>query len=1600
MALRQLDQTIAQPFQPGEIIAWDSFPESLRATPDAIAGIAQMCVSTTTASLCADPHVDAEAKRAAIADELNRIVLEELLFKAELPAAGRQTLSRLAKQLGDDEEGRRRASIHVVSKCFAPHLRIEPYPGPSPFQERDAYRFFGRETKAAEIVSRVISNRVVLVHAPSGAGKTSLLNTRVVPQLKEAGCRVLPPTRFRGPKLSAQIDNPFMYQALTAWDPTSNACPNRTLSEFLAERFPDEDEFEPIVAIFDQFEELFTFYGEAWRKRKDLFCQFRDALDRNRSLRLLLLIREDFTAKLARFAPVLPDRLSIRIELDRLGEQPALDAICGPLERTKRRFAPGVAESLVQTLMRVEDQEESDSEFVEPVQLQVVCHKLWEDLDERERAGEEILEITRDALGDATSLTKALGEYYDKCLASAIVGTSVSEGRLRTWFDNYLITPSHTKGVVLQEGEMVGDLPVEIAKSLESHYLLRSEPRGGHRLFELSHDRFVSAILDSNAKFQRQLVEQAGKKYQKLLAKSAAWEAERGSAGQRAVRYFDRSELRDAHHFLGIMESAGVEPQEHFLESVERSDEAERRREERRKKYLMYAAVAIVICLTTLVYTTLKSWKLATQTVSELLVDTGDARATRFGEIPHAQLLFNESARRVALIGAEAPAGLDIRRNLMWSQLAQPLEMFTHKEQLRALMRHDGKLLLANLGGKLAAWRIDDSGIAADIDHAEVITNESDGELQRIEWQSAGTLFLTSHQLPAESPDSAPKYQLTLWDSAKLRAISSTGPLHDKPVRMGVSADGAYYYAVLRHPTTLADTLVVHSVQENTSRTIAPPRDDQQAAKTFSSPTTISAVEFLPPDTATGDILYADTDNSTWIHRGGTQTNPGTHTNLTDLFNKAYPDDAPSPCTAVATSPDGNLLVTGHMGHVRIWYHRELQQLDHPLVFGIGAESPVTQLTFSANGERLGAIANGIGYVWDLGNSSPQTEESLTVIPHGATLYDIAFSADGTLAATAGRDRTVRIWELMPNQKWRPACAPLFHPGTATRVMFHADGARVFTESGGTGNDSNFAAIWQLPPIALKPPRTVIGDSVGWASLAQAPEAIATHNHDGAKLLTFGERRSEIEASLDGATFASASLSRDHLLVGSDTGQVAIFATSAPDKLVAQFSQNAQLTGPNTEKFVSGIIDSMQRRAVVFSSENSRLHVRMYDWSQGDFSLIGEPIVRAEQLHHAAFAPSGQRLLWTTSGLENGKGHLHFIEFDNTAPGTAKFSHQEAIADETVLHASFNESESRVIASTKHDNALLIDVSNMEILREFQHTADVTFAMLKTIRWNGRPQEIAVTCSEDSSARVWNATTGKPLSNELAHEGYVTHAAIDSNRQLLVTAGLDGAVRIWSLPQGEVIGLLYTGQPVRRVGVRDSEVVAVSSDSEELSGGPAQFWRWTISGVPMIEFPTVEENDYLELLACHSLTGTELVRMESAMVRRRWHRLRKLVQNVPRAPHTMQSAQPDAGVAYSHLREILGQQQAAEKEAAENEKRAQLAQEQADERAKVELAEVKRSALDLWKENKEQANLIAKLKTELAAAKHQSASQYRMNSRSKYNAGPSYSLPAPSLAPR
>src|SRR5262245_53095211 len=70
-----------------------------------------------------------------------------------------------------------------------------PYKGPDSYQVEDAALFFGRAQDAEQLVARILSSRLTLLHAQSGAGKTSLLNALVIPALEEKGwipVRVLP----------------------------------------------------------------------------------------------------------------------------------------------------------------------------------------------------------------------------------------------------------------------------------------------------------------------------------------------------------------------------------------------------------------------------------------------------------------------------------------------------------------------------------------------------------------------------------------------------------------------------------------------------------------------------------------------------------------------------------------------------------------------------------------------------------------------------------------------------------------------------------------------------------------------------------------------------------------------------------------------------------------------------------------------------------------------------------------------------------------------------------------------------------------------------------------------------------------------------------------------------------------------------------------------------------------------------------------------------------------------------------------------------------------------------------------------------------------
>jgi len=62
--------------------------------------------------------------------------------------------------------------------------QANPYPGLTPFDERDAALFFGRDREIEEVLQRLTSRRLLAVIGVSGCGKSSLIRAGVIPILR------------------------------------------------------------------------------------------------------------------------------------------------------------------------------------------------------------------------------------------------------------------------------------------------------------------------------------------------------------------------------------------------------------------------------------------------------------------------------------------------------------------------------------------------------------------------------------------------------------------------------------------------------------------------------------------------------------------------------------------------------------------------------------------------------------------------------------------------------------------------------------------------------------------------------------------------------------------------------------------------------------------------------------------------------------------------------------------------------------------------------------------------------------------------------------------------------------------------------------------------------------------------------------------------------------------------------------------------------------------------------------------------------------------------------------------------------------------------
>ena len=387
-----------------------------------------------------------------------------------------------------------------------------PYIGPRTFKEDERDRFYGREREANELLARVLSEQEIVFYAQSGAGKSSLVNTCLIPDLKKKSFEVLLGRVGGDAPAGLEVENIFVFNLLRSMstsDVNVNTLANQNLSEFLVPtaNVPPASEgrgSKRRALIIDQFEEIFSTHHEAWEKRTEFFEQLAQALEADPRLRVILVMREDYIASLDPYAGILPNQFRTRYYMQRLEQAAALKAVKEPVKGKdfSRPYEAGAAEKLVDDLRTIKvikpdgTPDVGVGQFVEPLYLQVICYELWNNLPA------DGTTITRKNVDDAGDVSTSLGNYYARRVATIAQTENVYEGKIRKWFTDELISPTGIRNMVLQEpGETSANLENRVIRALSD--LVRAEQRGASTFYELTHDRLVEPILANNKKWEK-----------------------------------------------------------------------------------------------------------------------------------------------------------------------------------------------------------------------------------------------------------------------------------------------------------------------------------------------------------------------------------------------------------------------------------------------------------------------------------------------------------------------------------------------------------------------------------------------------------------------------------------------------------------------------------------------------------------------------------------------------------------------------------------------------------------------------------------------------------------------------------------------------------------------------------------------------------------------------------------------------------------------------------------------------------------------------------------------------------------------------------------
>ncbi len=232
------------------------------------------------------------------------------------------------------------------------------------------------------LLDKVLANRLTLLFAASGVGKSSLLQAGLIPLLQEQqGDDVVYFFQWAG-DAGSELKHAIVKQLRGVLPDDHVADFSLPLAEFICRYSLFSDK---LVIVLDQFEEFFHY--RRLREEAEPFLRDLAAALHDPTTVFILSMREDFALELDALKPFYPALFDNFFRLERLSPQAAQEAIEKPLEPLGFRYEPDLLQQLVKHLSRREHIDRYGLEAalslqkaplrVEPPHLQIICSELW-----------------------------------------------------------------------------------------------------------------------------------------------------------------------------------------------------------------------------------------------------------------------------------------------------------------------------------------------------------------------------------------------------------------------------------------------------------------------------------------------------------------------------------------------------------------------------------------------------------------------------------------------------------------------------------------------------------------------------------------------------------------------------------------------------------------------------------------------------------------------------------------------------------------------------------------------------------------------------------------------------------------------------------------------------------------------------------------------------------------------------------------------------------------------------------------------------------------------------------------------------------------------